>query len=817
MKNIIFLTLPLLSFFHLSTEQIIGADVLKKCCSPGSVLDDWYRCVETKDIYDTFTQEISEFYFGEIETVPGPPASCSTRKLQEFMVELIIIDQEGDVVVIDHQGNNYTSFQYECVDKTLSEKEVPSDIRLLVCEQEMKATEGFIKKCCPHGEILNNMKDGCTRADMDDGTGWIPPRHILNPETGTATGTIHVRLTEFPFVCGKRDQPETMIPSYLFTNGEAITFHHEQVTPTIVQYHCADRFLMDGFNSISDPLVLFCKNQTTSPARELEMTKCCSKFEMFSVADESCIPDHRPAIDPRSLFSEDYIGLLENDASPAVSTIEGFSTRSGFTYGEGCQVKLLEEAKKYVFLLQNNTIFIKGEVRSNSSIYSNYCIDTIAGLPDTSDNQIGIVLCAQDRLKQDDLNNHIFDLITGHCEHVFFKHLLGVLAAASIVCLVVTIIVYISLPSLQTIHGKIIISNSIAVILVMFFFILSLSVGNISGSLSCILLGYIIYYSSLSMFIWMSIMCADILLTFMNPSIHSTSSVHKKFNIYSTVGWITPLLFSLVILILDNVLPASNIYKPMVGQDVCFIQQTKEKQELYFFLPILLMLISNLIMFIMFVWKLWNHKKTTFGARQSRRKSTIMTNGVKTTKPSKHTDQYKDIKEQFILFSKMFIVLGVLWILECIHFFNHSNNCEKHGDMAAEIFFRIFDVLNQLRGVFIFLIFVFKKTIWEEIKRLPVLKRIRKNETDSLREHQGRKWPKVINIFNTLSVVFSTSSPGTKKKNLEVAQVQILSAKSTESLSNISQGSAGTKNAVKKDSDKNEDNPSSEVGQSNIV
>ena len=37
----------------------------------------------------------------------------------------------------------------------------------------------------------------------------------------------------------------------------------------------------------------------------------------------------------------------------------------------------------------------------------------------------------------------------------------------------------------------------------------------------------------------------------------------------------------------------------------------------------------------------------------------------------------------------MFIVLGVLWILECIHFFNHSNSCEKHGDMAPEIFFRL--------------------------------------------------------------------------------------------------------------------------------
>jgi len=32
----------------------------------------------------------------------------------------------------------------------------------------------------------------------------------------------------------------------LFTNGEAITFHHEQETPTIVQYHCADRYRLGG-------------------------------------------------------------------------------------------------------------------------------------------------------------------------------------------------------------------------------------------------------------------------------------------------------------------------------------------------------------------------------------------------------------------------------------------------------------------------------------------------------------------------------------------------------------------------------------------
>ena len=49
------------------------------------------------------------------------------------------------------------------------------------------------------------------------------------------------------------------------------------------------------------------------------------------------------------------------------------------------------------------------------------------------------------------------------------------------------------------------------------------------------------------------------------------------------------------------------------------IKHYRKQQVLYFYLPVLLLMLVNFAMFILFVFKLIQHKKTTFGARQSRR------------------------------------------------------------------------------------------------------------------------------------------------------------------------------------------------------
>ena len=68
---------------------------------------------------------------------------------------------------------------------------------------------------------------------------------------------------------------------------------------------------------------------------------------------------------------------------------------------------------------------------------------------------------------------------------------------------------------------------------------------------------------------------------------------------------------------------------------------------------------------------------------------------------------------------KLFFVLGILWVCESIHAIIHTEEDteEKCQYSSVEVFFRAIDTLNFLRGVFIFIIFICKKTVWTKITR----------------------------------------------------------------------------------------------------
>lgn len=64
-------------------------------------------------------------------------------------------------------------------------------------------------------------------------------------------------------------------------------------------------------------------------------------------------------------------------------------------------------------------------------------------------------------------------------------------------------------------------------------------------------------------------------------------------------------------------------------------------------------------------------------------------------------------KAQFMMNTKLFIVMGITWVLELLSacFYNRSR----------VFIWIISDSFNVLLGVLVFLIFVFKKRVWEEI------------------------------------------------------------------------------------------------------
>ena len=68
-----------------------------------------------------------------------------------------------------------------------------------------------------------------------------------------------------------------------------------------------------------------------------------------------------------------------------------------------------------------------------------------------------------------------------------------------------------------------------------------------------------------------------------------------------------------------------------------------------------------------------------------------------------------------VLFSKLFIVMGVLWVFECLHYLLHGDHRNTDCSSYTELVLRIIGCINLLRGFLIFLIFVWKDSIRDKV------------------------------------------------------------------------------------------------------
>ena len=83
---------------------------------------------------------------------------------------------------------------------------------------------------------------------------------------------------------------------------------------------------------------------------------------------------------------------------------------------------------------------------------------------------------------------------------------------------------------------------------------------------------------------------------------------------------------------------------------------------------------------------------------------------------------------------KIFFVVGILLLAECIHRFSHKTNKDHESD--NETLFVVFDVLNLSRGFFFFIIFICKKKVFVKIRKYfnsrnrPQINQARSTETE---------------------------------------------------------------------------------------
>ncbi|XP_011307422.1 uncharacterized protein [Fopius arisanus] len=276
----------------------------------------------------------------------------------------------------------------------------------------------------------------------------------------------------------------------------------------------------------------------------------------------------------------------------------------------------------------------------------------------------------------------------------------------SVPCLIATFVVYSILPELDNMHGMIL--RAYVGQLGLAYTPLTLlkvvpAVSHNEGT--CIAFAFIIHFSFLSSFFWLNVMCFDIWWTFgrkagqvveQNGGFRALQGSvkqreRKKFIIYSIYAWGCASIITGVCLIMDFVpgIPDSYI-KPRFGEKRCWFPDEISK-AVYFYGPMGVTVVCNIILFISTAMKILQHKRDT--ATQ-----------LKGIDSRRHDDN----KQWFNLYLKLFIVMGINWSMEIISWLLNKD--------TPQYVWYFTDLANTLQGVIIFIIFVWK----DKIRRLLV-------------------------------------------------------------------------------------------------
>ncbi|XP_063222229.1 G-protein coupled receptor Mth2-like isoform X1 [Bacillus rossius redtenbacheri] len=257
--------------------------------------------------------------------------------------------------------------------------------------------------------------------------------------------------------------------------------------------------------------------------------------------------------------------------------------------------------------------------------------------------------------------------------------------------LLATCLVYWLVPSLGTLHGRVLRCYVGALFCgYLLLALVQLQVHRI-GSAGCVATAFIIYFSFLASFFWLNVMCFDIWWTFsgFRPLRGSEKErEHKKFVMYSVYAWGSSSLLLLVCLLTDrHPYVRERVLSPQFGKDRCWFT-TQSAEAAYFYGPMGLIVLCNIVLFVLTALRIVKLKKETamLKGEESRR------------------HDVEENKQRFVLYLKLFVVMGVNWGMEVISF----------AAGGPQYIWYITDIGNTLQGVLIFLIFVWK----EKIRRL---------------------------------------------------------------------------------------------------
>lgn len=275
----------------------------------------------------------------------------------------------------------------------------------------------------------------------------------------------------------------------------------------------------------------------------------------------------------------------------------------------------------------------------------------------------------------------------------------------SVVFLIVTTLIYSLIPKLRDLHGKCIICYSATLAVAYFFMALVQDVYTYIEGWFCYFSAYVIYYSLLATFLWLSVLNFDLWLCHQPSSYFHKFTEPKLFILYTIYSFGLPGVLTILMHILDSIESIPYHLRPGFGAESCFIKGERYSTLLVFHLPLAIIIIFNIVLFIMTATKI------------SHRNSSNTSNAL---------------QEKFQMHMRLFIVMVVLTLIYTISFV-----------MIYDHWITVVgDICDTLHGVFIFILFVLMrknvlrlvKERWNEIlgKTVPYGNIQRHNGSESL-------------------------------------------------------------------------------------
>ncbi|XP_023217776.1 probable G-protein coupled receptor Mth-like 3 [Centruroides sculpturatus] len=245
----------------------------------------------------------------------------------------------------------------------------------------------------------------------------------------------------------------------------------------------------------------------------------------------------------------------------------------------------------------------------------------------------------------------------------------------SILCVIVTIMVYIIVSESKTLHGKILMSFSGCLGSMYFFVFLDVYLQPFLSLPACVAIGIVTYIMLIATFFWLNIMAYDIWKTICSSTGSANSKHSKKYLRYSVYAWTSTILTCIPLIVVQNTNLVPEAFHPGIGKRNCWFNGFVGAR-IFMSAPTGVILLSNLVMFVLTIKSLVQINKMT------------------------QTFQIRENNIQFKLYFKLFLIMGLVWMTDFFPIM--FKNCHLY---------LVSDFLNCLHGFFLFVIFICKKKI----------------------------------------------------------------------------------------------------------